>query len=32
MVNELRGAWAQIAAKNPVEMVNRPRAGVNIAG
>ncbi|MDR0399835.1 MAG: flagellar export chaperone FliS [Treponema sp.] len=32
MVHELRGAWAQIAAKNPVEMANRPAAGVNIAG
>jgi flagellar protein FliS len=32
MVYELRGAWAQIAAKNPVETVNRPTAGVNIAG
>jgi flagellar protein FliS len=32
MVNELRGAWAQIAAKNPVEAANRPTAGVNIAG
>jgi flagellar protein FliS len=32
MVYELRGAWAQIAAKNPVETMNRPAAGVNIAG
>jgi flagellar protein FliS len=32
MVNELRGAWAQIAAKNPVETANRPSAGINIAG
>ncbi|MDR2784891.1 MAG: flagellar export chaperone FliS [Treponema sp.] len=32
MVYELRGAWAQIAAKNPVETTNRPAAGVNIAG
>jgi flagellar protein FliS len=32
MVNELRGAWVQIAAKNPAETANRPRAGVNIAG
>jgi flagellar protein FliS len=32
MVYELRGAWAQIASKNPVETMNRPAAGVNIAG
>jgi flagellar protein FliS len=32
MVNELRGAWAQIAAKTPLEAMNRPVAGVNIAG
>ncbi|MDR0642892.1 MAG: flagellar export chaperone FliS [Treponema sp.] len=32
MVYELRGAWAQVAAKNPVEPMNRPAAGVNIAG
>jgi flagellar protein FliS len=32
MVYELRGAWAQIAAKNPVGATNRPAAGVNIAG
>lgn len=30
MANELRSAWAQIAAKNPVE--GRPAMGVNIAG
>jgi flagellar protein FliS len=32
MVNELRSAWNQIAAKNPVEPANRPALGVNIAG
>jgi flagellar protein FliS len=32
MANELRSAWAQIAAKNPVETANRPAMGVNIAG
>jgi flagellar protein FliS len=32
MVYELRGAWAQIASKSPVETMNRPVAGVNIAG
>jgi flagellar protein FliS len=32
MVNELRSAWNQIAAKNPVEAANRPALGVNIAG
>jgi flagellar protein FliS len=33
MVNELRGAWSQIAAKTPAEaMNNRPVVGVNIAG
>jgi flagellar protein FliS len=32
MVYELRGAWAQIASKNPGETANRPAAGVNIAG
>jgi flagellar protein FliS len=32
MVYELRGAWAQIAAKNSVETANRPAAGINIAG
>jgi flagellar protein FliS len=32
MVYELRGAWAQIAAKNSAETANRPAAGINIAG
>jgi flagellar protein FliS len=32
MVYELRGAWAQIAAKNPAETASRPAAGINIAG
>jgi flagellar protein FliS len=32
MVNELRGAWAQIAAKSPVETMNRTAVGINIAG
>jgi flagellar protein FliS len=32
MAYELRGAWAQIASKNPAETANRPAAGVNIAG
>ncbi|MDR1306229.1 MAG: flagellar export chaperone FliS [Treponema sp.] len=32
MVYELRGAWVQIAAKNPSETMNRPAAGINIAG
>jgi flagellar protein FliS len=32
MVNELRSAWAQIAAKNPLGAANRPAMGVNIAG
>jgi flagellar protein FliS len=32
MVHELRGAWAQIASKSPGGTVNRPAAGVNIAG
>ncbi|MDR0877677.1 MAG: flagellar export chaperone FliS [Treponema sp.] len=32
MVNELRGAWAEIIAKTSAEMVNRPVGGVNIAG
>jgi flagellar protein FliS len=32
MVHELRGAWAQIAAKSPAEAMNRPVVGVNIAG
>jgi flagellar protein FliS len=32
MVHELRGAWAQIAAKSPAEAMNRPVMGVNIAG
>jgi flagellar protein FliS len=32
MVYELRGAWAQIAAKNSAETASRPAAGINIAG
>jgi flagellar protein FliS len=32
MVNELRGAWAEIIAKNSAEINNRPVTGVNIAG
>jgi hypothetical protein len=33
MVNELRVAWSQIAAKTPAEaMNNRPVVVVNIAG
>jgi flagellar protein FliS len=32
MVNELRGAWAEIIAKTAADMVNRPVGGVNIAG
>jgi flagellar protein FliS len=32
MVNELRSAWNQIAVQTPVEPVNRPALGVNIAG
>ncbi|GHV38028.1 flagellar protein FliS [Spirochaetia bacterium] len=32
MVNELRGAWAEIIAKNSAEINNRPVSGVNIAG
>jgi flagellar protein FliS len=32
MVNELRGAWAEIIAKTAADMVDRPVGGVNIAG
>jgi flagellar protein FliS len=32
MVNELRGAWNEAAAKTSAEIVNRPVVGVNIAG
>jgi flagellar protein FliS len=32
MVNELRGAWSEIAAKSPAEAMNRPVVGINIAG
>jgi flagellar protein FliS len=32
MINELRGAWSEIIAKNSAEGVGRPSAGVNIAG
>jgi flagellar protein FliS len=32
MLNELRGAWHEIAAKNSVETANRQATGVNIAG
>jgi flagellar protein FliS len=32
MINDLRTAWHQIAAKNTAETVNREITGVNIAG
>ncbi|GHV70753.1 flagellar protein FliS [Spirochaetia bacterium] len=32
MLNELRGAWGEIAAKTAGENVSRPVAGLNIAG
>jgi flagellar protein FliS len=32
MLNELRGAWNEIAVKSSVEGVDRPSTGVNIAG
>jgi flagellar protein FliS len=32
MVNELRGAWGEIIAKNSAETANRQVGGVNIAG
>ncbi|MDR3166367.1 MAG: flagellar export chaperone FliS [Treponema sp.] len=32
MVNELRGAWNEIATKNPAESRVNPPAGINIAG
>jgi flagellar protein FliS len=32
MMNELRGAWVEIFAKNSAELNNRPVGGVNIAG
>jgi flagellar protein FliS len=32
MINELRSAWHEIAAKSPAETVNREVTGVNIAG
>ena len=32
MMNELRGAWAEIAAKTSTEGMDRPSSGVNIAG
>ncbi|GHV06671.1 flagellar protein FliS [Spirochaetia bacterium] len=32
MMNELRGAWAEIIAKTAADMVDRPVGGVNIAG
>ena len=32
MMNDLRGAWRQIAAKSAVETANREVSGVNIAG
>jgi flagellar protein FliS len=32
MLNELRGAWSEIAAKNNAETANREVSGVNIAG
>jgi flagellar protein FliS len=32
MLNELRGAWHEIVAKNSTETVNRQATGVNIAG
>jgi flagellar protein FliS len=32
MVNELRGAWSEIIAKNSAETANRQVTGVNIAG
>jgi flagellar protein FliS len=32
MVNELRGAWSEAAAKTSAEIMNRPAVGVNIAG
>jgi flagellar protein FliS len=32
MVNELRGAWGEIIAKNSAETANRQVSGVNIAG
>jgi flagellar protein FliS len=32
MMNELRGAWAEIAAKTSTGGMDRPSSGVNIAG
>ncbi|GHV87213.1 flagellar protein FliS [Spirochaetia bacterium] len=32
MMNELRGAWAEIIAKTAADMVDRPVGGINIAG
>jgi flagellar protein FliS len=32
MVNELRGAWSEIVAKNSAETANKQVTGVNIAG
>ncbi|GHU96764.1 flagellar protein FliS [Spirochaetia bacterium] len=32
MMNELRGAWAEIAAKTSTEGMDQPSSGVNIAG
>jgi flagellar protein FliS len=32
MLNELRGAWNEIAAKHSAEGADRPSSGVNIAG
>jgi flagellar protein FliS len=32
MVNELRGAWGEIIARNSAETANRQVTGVNIAG
>jgi flagellar protein FliS len=32
MVNELRGAWNEAVSRTSAEIVNRPAAGVNIAG
>jgi hypothetical protein len=32
MLNELRGAWAEIVAKTSAESMGQPSAGINIAG
>jgi flagellar protein FliS len=32
MLNELRGAWSEIASKNPAETAGKAVSGINIAG